>query len=98
MPSSLDACRLSEVPCDDAHWNAISKRLSTDPKDPDALFACAAYLASWHKMTEAVELLEELTEVSPKYPGLWRFKARLFKEMGRTKEASECREKGEVDL
>jgi len=76
--------------CDDAHWTALCRRLSADPRDPDALFAYAAYLASWHQTTEAMQSLEELSKVNPDYPGLMRFKARLFKEMGKTDLASEC--------
>jgi len=89
--------RRREMSCDDTHWAAISDRLRADPKDPDALFACAAYLAAGHRMTEAIESLDNLSEIAPEYPGLWRFKARLFREMGETELASMCWEKGSHD-
>ena len=79
---------------DDVHWRAIADRLRANPMDPDALFACAAYLASEHRMKEAVEFLNDLAKVVPQYPGLWRFKARLYQEMGKTNLASLCRERG----
>jgi len=79
---------------DDVHWKAIADRLCADPRDPDALFARAAYLASEHRMREAIKSLNVLSEVAPDYPGLWRLKARLFQEMGETKLASACWKKG----
>ena len=97
MSSILDRCRDLQVVCDAAHWKAICDRLRADPTDSDALFACAAYLASDHQLDEAIESLDELAEVNPDYPGLWRFKARIFQEMGETELASKCWEKGYKD-
>ncbi len=79
---------------DDIHWRAIADRLRTNPMDPDALFACAAYLASEHRMKEAIEFLNDLAESAPQYPGLWRFKARLYQELGKMNLASQCWERG----
>ena len=82
------------VEYDDIHWRAIADRLRANPMDPDALFACAAYLASEHRMKEAIDLLNDLVKIAPEYPGLWRFRARLYQEMGETDLASVCWERG----
>ncbi len=58
------------------------RRLGRNPRDPDGLFARAAVLASLGRWTEAIASLDLLTEVAPRYPGLWRFKARLYAEAG----------------
>lgn len=97
MPSIPDRCRDLEMVPDDAHWKAICERFRADPMDPDGLFACAAFLASRHHLTEAMQSLEELQRVSPDYPGFWRFKARLYELMGETELASKCWKKGNAD-
>lgn len=58
------------------------RRLRRNPRDPDALFARAAVFASIRLWPEAIASLDMLTEVAPRYPGLWRFKARLYAEAG----------------
>jgi len=79
---------------DDIHWRAIIDRLRANPMDSDALFACAAYLASEHRMKEAIDLLNDLVKIAPRYPGLWRFRARLYQEMGDSDLASMCWKRG----
>ncbi len=58
------------------------RRLRRNPRDPDALFARAAILASIDRRMEAIASLDLLTEIAPHYPGLWRFKARLYRDAG----------------
>ena len=65
-------------------------RLRENPRDGDALFASAAFLAAQEKTREAVERLNELAKVDPAYPGLWRFKARLYQDLGNLRLASLC--------
>lgn len=90
MSSAFDPRQPSEAGCDEVHWHAICSRLKADPKDPDALFAYAAYLASWHRTREAMITVQVLFKICPDYPGLWRFKARLFREMGDAERAAQC--------
>ena len=59
-----------------------ARRLAEDPRDPDALFVQAAVLAAVGRRPEAIAILDELTRVAPDYPGLWRFKARLYRDLG----------------
>jgi Flp pilus assembly protein TadD len=54
------------------------------------LFAHAAYLAVNKRTREALAVLHELAKVDPHHLGLWRFKARLYAEVGETKFASLC--------
>ncbi len=68
------------------------RRLARDPRDADALFALAAILGSSGLRPEAIQTLTVLAEVSPFYPGLWRFKARLYREVGDELMAARCME------
>ncbi len=77
---------------------AIGERLRADPRDPDALFARAAFLAVEDGIEDAVESLNDLARVVPEYPGLWRFKARLYAEIGEKKLARLCAMRGEQSL
>lgn len=58
------------------------RRLRGNPRDPDALFTQAAVLASIGRSVEAIASLDMLTGIAPHYPGLWRFKARLYRDAG----------------
>lgn len=58
------------------------RRLRVNPQDPDALFASAAIVAARGQFGRAIQLLDTLALVAPRYPGLWRFKARLYREVG----------------
>ncbi|HEV8595041.1 MAG TPA: hypothetical protein VGR51_05880 [Thermoplasmata archaeon] len=66
------------------------RRLERDARDADALFALAAILGSQGLRPEAIQVLTFLAEVDPRYPGLWRFKARLFREVGDELMAARC--------
>ncbi len=65
-------------------------RLAKNPRDPDALVACAALLAALGRRAEAIACLDRLTEVAPTYPGVWRLKAHLYAEMGDAAMAERC--------
>ncbi len=77
---------------------AAAERIRRNPRDPDALFARAAFFATNGKFREAVDSLNLLTLVRPDYPGLWRFKARLFAEVGDDVLARLCSARGESSL
>lgn len=75
---------------------ALEERIRGNPRDPDALFALAAFLALENKLRKAIAVLNELAKTAPDYPGLWRFKARLYSENGDSKLASVCAARGEA--
>jgi len=66
------------------------RRLQADPTDRDALFASASLVAAKREFTRAIYLLNLLGELDPKYPGLWRFKARVYREAGDRRMERRC--------
>ena len=79
-------------PTAETYARACALRLREDPRDPDALFARAAILASLGRRAEALVTLDRLARLAPTYPGLWRFKARLFRDLGDPRMADLCLE------
>jgi predicted Zn-dependent protease len=67
-----------------------ARRLRVNPVDPDALFFSAALLAAKGRFGGAIQLLDKLGKIYPEYPGLWRFKARLYREVGDAKKERLC--------
>jgi len=67
-------------------------RLERDPRDPDGLFVLAAVLALSGRIPEAIQTLTILGKFAPRYPGLWRFKSRLYREVGDERMAALCME------
>ncbi len=68
----------------------IDRRLVSDPNDVDALFAKATYLAMRLQYAEASEILDEVTRLSPYYPGVWHLKAKVYELMGNQDMADLC--------
>jgi len=66
------------------------RRLRINPEDPDALFASAAIVAARSQFGRGIQLLDTLALVAPHYPGLWRFKARLYREVGDRQKEGLC--------
>jgi Flp pilus assembly protein TadD len=66
------------------------RRLDANPTDRDALFASASLVAAKREYGRAIELLGLLGELDPKYPGLWRFKARIYREAGNRRMEKRC--------
>ena len=69
---------------------ACARRLERNPRDPDALFARAAILATLGQHKDALHSLELLASVVPHYPAVWRLKARLYKDIGDARTAALC--------
>ena len=69
-----------------------ASRLGEDPRDPDALFALAAVLAVAERWRETLEVLDLLSKGTPRYPGLWEFKARAYRELGDAPMEALCHE------
>jgi len=56
----------------------LDDRLGANSKDPDALFTLAALRTIQGKFEEALNWIHQLEDVDPKYPGLWRLKAKIY--------------------
>ncbi len=69
---------------------SINQRLEVDSKDADALFAKATYLAMRRQNEEAIKVLDHVTMINPSYPGVWRFKAKVYQLMGNLRMAELC--------
>lgn len=54
------------------------RRLKENPKDVDALFCKGVALAKMGKYKESIIYLNRVTLLSPKYPGIDLFKARVY--------------------
>jgi hypothetical protein len=67
-----------------------------EPDNADAMFYFAVWLADNDSTREALELLHKVTRADPLYPGVWRFKATLFTELGEEKMAKLCLSRAEV--
>src|SRR3989442_6565283 len=63
------------------------RRLRQDPEDTDALFAVAAWDEIVGDLDHALHLLNRLVSRVPDYPGVWWFRARALKELGRKRDA-----------
>lgn len=61
-----------------------------DPTDVDALFAKGTYLAMQKRTTEAIEALDRVTQLDPRYPGVWFFKAKIHQMLGNVRMAELC--------
>lgn len=72
---------------------AIDRRLASDPKDVDALFAKATYLAMRGRHDDSMRVLDEVTRLSPYYPGVWHLKAKVYEMMGDSEKAELCRKR-----
>lgn len=70
---------------------AIDTRLDKNAKDVDALFAKATYLAMRGEHEDAIRSLDEVTRLSPYYPGVWHLKAKVYEMMGETAKAEQAR-------
>lgn len=67
-----------------------ARRLRENPKDLDALFASAALMAATQRYDRALQLLDALGRLDEGYPGLWRFKARVYRETGDPRNEKLC--------
>jgi len=60
----------------------LDERLRANDKDPDALFTLAALRTIQGKFEEALESIRQLEMVEPRYPGMWRLKAKIYELKG----------------
>lgn len=90
---SPSATAAGKVPVDDYVRLAISK-LRTRTDDADALLVVALHLLEEGKPEEALKFLHKVTKLDPKYPGIWRLKAKVFDTLGDKESARQCRARG----
>lgn len=78
-------------------WNAMSERLRSDPNDADALFVLAAFRATEGRFDESIGVIDRLVAINPRYPGLWRLKAKVYVLSGDPAKAEACEERADAE-
>jgi cytochrome c-type biogenesis protein CcmH/NrfG len=73
---------------------ALKVHLRSNPKDHDALVALGLFMLSRGEADKALECFNRVSQAEPKYPGIWRFKAKAFDALGDKVAAEECRLRG----
>lgn len=73
---------------------ALRTHLHANPKDHDALVALGLFMLSRDEAQKALECFNRVSREDPKYPGIWRFKAKAFDALGDPAAAEECRLRG----
>ncbi len=73
---------------------ALRIHLASDPNDHDAGVALGLFLLSRGQPTKALECFNRVSKEDPKYPGIWRFKAKAFDALGDQAAAEQCRLRG----
>ncbi len=73
---------------------ALRVHLKGNPKDHDALVALGLFMLSRGEAEKALECFNRVSREDPKYPGIWRFKAKAFDALGDAEAAKQCRLRG----
>ncbi len=73
---------------------ALRVHLRSNPKDHDALVALGLFMLSRGEAGKALECFNRVSRADPKYPGIWRFKAKAFDALGDKASAAQCRLRG----
>ncbi len=71
--------------------------LRADPDNPDALFTKGVFLAKIREYRRALDCLDRVVEIDPRYPGIWRTKATIHVKLGETDLAEVCRRRDAVE-
>lgn len=90
--ASKDAERLLLV--DKDFVEALRVHLRGNPKDNDALVALGLFMLSRGEAEKSLECFNRVSKADPKYPGIWRFKAKAFDALGDRESAKQCRLRG----
>ena len=72
----------------------LKAHLHANPKDHDALVALGLFFLSRSEPDKALECFNRVSRADPKYPGIWRFKAKAFDALGDSAAAAQCRLRG----
>ncbi len=73
---------------------ALRDHLKANEHDLDALVALGLFLLSRGEADKALACFNRVSRSDPKYPGIWRFKAKAFDALGDAKSAAQCRLRG----
>lgn len=73
---------------------ALKTHIRSNPKDYDALVALGLFMLSRGEANKALECFNRVSRDDPKYPGIWRFKAKAFEVLGDKAAAEQCRLRG----
>ncbi len=79
---------------ENAYVKEAAARLRANPGDLDALEVVGAFLLAHGQANKALDCFHRITRANPKYPGIWRLKARAFEVLGDRKNAETCRRRG----
>lgn len=60
----------------------VRERLRANEDDLDALFVLAVLHARDGQLAEGLTVLDRVLRIDPRYPGAWRFKAKLHRLRG----------------
>jgi len=73
----------------------VRRRLMANADDVDALFVLAALRAQEGYVEEGLTILDRVLRIDPRYPGAWRFKAKLHGMQGETAKEQSARRRAE---
>ena len=83
QPALVERCNVSEAIVFRKDTEKIlDERLQANENDPDALFTLVALRTLQGRFDEALRWLEHLEMVEPRYPGIWRLKAKIYELKG----------------
>ena len=68
------------------------RRLEANAADADALLVIAMWYSLLGEPATSLRFLNLLTQIRPEYPGVWRLKAQVYRELGREDMAARCEE------
>ncbi len=74
--------------------DALKDHLRANPNDYDALVALGLVMLSLRQPDKALDCFNRVSRADPKYPGIWRFKAKAFDALGDGANAELCRLRG----
>ncbi len=81
-------------PGDDDLLSELQARLEADHSDEDALVALGLVLLSRGDPAKALQCFNRVSKANPRYPGIWRFKAKAFDALGDRGAAKQSRLRG----
>ena len=73
----------------------VRQRLMANADDVDALFVLAALRAQEGYLEEGLTILDHVLRIDPRYPGAWRFKAKLHGMQGEAAAEQSARRRAE---
>jgi len=68
------------------------RRLEANAADADALLVIAMWYSLLGDPATSLRFLHRLTQIRPEYPGVWRVKAQVYREVGMEEMAARCEE------